>query len=61
MPIEFIISRRMDNARVKITFNFCFAVIVFHAVRLIATHACDKKVFQEHKVSFEKQDHQQKE
>jgi hypothetical protein len=28
MPIEFIISRRMDNARVKITFDFCFIRIV---------------------------------
>jgi hypothetical protein len=28
MPIEFIISRRMDDVRVKITFDFCFSSIV---------------------------------
>jgi hypothetical protein len=28
MPIESIISRRMDNARAKITFDFCFSSIV---------------------------------
>jgi hypothetical protein len=28
MPIESIISRRTDNARVKITFDFCFSSIV---------------------------------